>query len=207
MFDTINLARVSQGQRVLDLGCGPGYFLSPLVKQGALVTAVDYSEKMLGRAREALFTVPVSARANVEIVLDDAFHYLHTVPDGIFDIVIASLFVSYYPEPETIVSQIFRVLRPGGRLVMSNPVPRPHFAKVFWRSGWAVIRHLLSALQLLKYAARIERFGKIGVFHFFNQNQTRDLLLRVGFDARSVSIVLSFADTVLLSSAIKPSSQ
>ncbi len=208
VFDTVEQARVIRGQRVLDLGCGPGYFLAALVERGGRVTTVDYSEEMLARARQALSTAAGSpANPEIEFVLDEANHFLQNVPDCAFDTVIASLFLSYLPNPEAVLSQIFRVLRPKGRFVMSNPVPSPGFAKVFWQSGWTAIRHLFTALQLLKYAGRIERLGKVGVFHFFDYSETRDLLHHAGFDERSVTIALSFADTAFLSTAIKPSPQ
>ena len=201
--DTVAQADIRPGHHVLDLGCGPGYFLPVLVKSGARVTAVDYSEAMFGRAKKALSKTPASL-AKVEFVLADAPDYLQSAAGATFDVVIASLFLSYLPHPEALLGQIIRILKPGGRLVMSNPVPRPHFANVFWRSGWTAIRYLLTALQLLKYAGQIKQLEKVGVFHFFSRDETRDMLIGAGFAADSLTIELSFAETVFLCAAIKP---
>ena len=204
--DTLAQAHVSPGQQVLDLGCGPGYFLAPLVQCRARVTALDYSEVMLAHAKNALATATSScAESSVEFVLDDAEHFLRRARDSTFDLVIASLFLSYLPNPEALLAQIIRVLKPGGRLVMSNPVPRPHFAKVFWRSGWTAIRHLFAALQLLKYAGQIKRWEKAGVFRFFAANETQQMLVRAGFEPGSLVITSTLAGTVFLTTAIKPS--
>lgn len=205
---TVEQARIEPGHRILDLGCGPGYFLLPLVESGGHVTAVDYSEEMLTRAKQALaIAVRGSISSRIDFVLDDAKNFLQNTSDRVFDTVIASLFLSYLPNPEEVLAQIFRVLRPTGRLVMSNPVPKPRFDRVFWQSGWTAFRHLPSAVQLLKYAGEIQRFGEIGLFRFFDYEETRDLLLHAGFDEASITIVVAFADTVFLSTAMKPSPQ
>lgn len=134
--DTINRACVTQYQHVLDIGCGPGYFVPPVINCGGSVTAVDYSEEMLAKAKQTLSTTAFAqADYKVDFVLDEALHFLQTVPDSTFDTVIASLFLSYSTEYKALLSQIFRVLKPGGHFVMSNPVPAPRFTKVFWKSG------------------------------------------------------------------------
>jgi ubiquinone/menaquinone biosynthesis C-methylase UbiE len=203
--DTIEQARISQGHRVLDLGCGPGYFLPSLVQSGASIMAVDYSEEMLARAEKRVLTTnSFATTSQVEFTLDDAFHFLHSTSDSMFDRVIASLFLSYFPQPEALLMHIFRVLKPGGRIVMSNPIPNPHFSKVCLKSGWTAIQYLLTAIQLLKYAGRIKWLGKVGVFHFFTYSETQQLLLDVGFEVSSITITSSFADTVFLSTATKP---
>lgn len=203
--DTINRACVTQDQHVLDIGCGPGYFILPVIKRGGSVTAVDYSEEMLAKAKRTLSTT-ASAQPNskVKFVSDDAFLYLQKVSSASFDTVIASLFLSYSQEYEALLSQIFRVLKPGGRFVMSNPVPAPRFTKVFWKSGWSTLFHLFTAIKLLVYSNKIKCFEKKGIFHFFDYSETQNLLLRTGFKAESLDITLSFAETVFLSSAIKP---
>jgi ubiquinone/menaquinone biosynthesis C-methylase UbiE len=203
--DTVERANISPGQQVLDLGCGPGYFLPPLVKSGARVTAVDYSEAMLARAKRALPENRSSEpQSNVTFVFADAPEYLQSVADATFDIVIASLFLSYLPRPEALLGRIFQILKPGGRLVMSNPVPKPHFGRIFWKSGWTSIRHLFAAIQLLRYAGQIKRWEKAGVFHFFDYNETQEMLVRAGFEPRSLTITSTLAGTVFLTTAIKP---
>jgi ubiquinone/menaquinone biosynthesis C-methylase UbiE len=200
---TVALIAARNGERILDLGSGPAQFARLLSDQGAQVTAVDYSEEMMRAGRRA-----ANRRGNprfpIEFVHADVCQYLKTAASNSFDAVLASLLVSYLDNPAAVVGEIFRVLRPGGRLIMSNPVPNPDFSVIFWKSGWTALRYLFFALQLLRYAAKIKRFEGQGVFHFFSLQETMDLLANAGFPRRSIAVTRSLADTVYVSIATKP---
>ncbi|PPK65598.1 class I SAM-dependent methyltransferase [Actinokineospora auranticolor] len=103
------------GQRVLDLGCGPGTHVVPLARAGAVVTGVDLSAAMLARAREAC------SRAGVEVTLVRADMREPVAPGG-FDLVI-SMYTSfgYFTDPGdnlAVLRNAHAALAPGGRLLV-----------------------------------------------------------------------------------------
>lgn len=125
--------RLSPGDRVLDLGCGPGVHLDELraaVSDSGHVLGIDYSPKMIARARRR-----VSAWPNVEIRQADATT-LDLDPSS-FDAVLASFSISATRNVPATVSAIHRVLRPGGRLFAPDMrlVPCGAGAPVLWGLG------------------------------------------------------------------------
>ena len=101
-----DLAGVAEGDRALDVGCGPGALTAELVRRlgAASVTAVDPSESFVAACRER--------NPGVE-VLQAAAEAL-PFPDGTFDVAAAQLVVHFMPEPVTGLRELARVLRPGG---------------------------------------------------------------------------------------------
>jgi SAM-dependent methyltransferase len=102
----------SQGKAVLDYGCGHGYVLGHYARNGASVTGLDVTE----RAVEL-------ARARFELLgLDGRFERNDgtSVPfaSGSFDIVCSMGVLHHIPEPEPVVAELARVLKPGGLLVV-----------------------------------------------------------------------------------------
>lgn len=98
--------------RVLDVGCGPGFFSVLLAQAGFAVTAMDASLGMLEKARER-------ARAHaalIETVLGDA----QSLPfaDASFDCVCSRNLVWNLSEPETAYREWLRVLKPSGTLLI-----------------------------------------------------------------------------------------
>lgn len=101
--------QLSTGDRVLEIGCGPGYFSQELarwVPRGSLVL-FDLQEEMLSLAKERLRGVP-----NVEYARGDAMRL--PFPDKSFDAVLMVYVLGEVPEPERCISELARVLRPGG---------------------------------------------------------------------------------------------
>jgi len=197
--DTLRLGGIRGGERCLDLGCGPGHFALALSSRGCHVTAVDYSEGMLACARRHLRDHPRAHEApGINLLKRDALGFLKETPDGSFDIVLASLFLAYVAFPDHIAVEALRLLRPGGRFVMSNPVPEPNFTRVFSESGLAAWRHFLPAILLLTYSNRLKKLARKGEAHFFTETETRELLLRAGYDPPTVRVTDSFARTVYL---------
>ena len=105
------------GHEVLDLGCGTGRHTAWLVEAGARVTAVDFSDGMLEEARRR---VPPGGR--VRFVPHD-LHDPLPLPDASFDAVVSGLVLEHLRELGTFFREARRVLRPGGRAVVSAMHP------------------------------------------------------------------------------------
>jgi SAM-dependent methyltransferase len=101
-----DLAGVAAGQRVLDVGCGPGALSTELVRRLGPngVTAVDPSEPFVAAARERLPGVTVE-RASAERL---------PFPDDDFDAAIAQLVVHFMSDPVAGLAEMGRVTRQGG---------------------------------------------------------------------------------------------
>lgn len=106
------LAGVSAGQHVLDLGCGEGVFAAALLRAGARVTAVDVAEEPLRRAR--------AANPQLEARLIDG-EGAWELPDSAFDVVWAGEVIEHVADTAAWMSELRRVLRSGGRLLLSTP--------------------------------------------------------------------------------------
>lgn len=105
---------------MLDVGCGPGYLTAlaaRAVSPGGEAVGIDPSAPMINRARR----VRGSANCSFELGKAEAL----AAPDESFDVVVSSLALHHVPEPEraTAVREMFRVLRPGGRIVLADYHP------------------------------------------------------------------------------------
>ena len=105
-----------RGRDVLDLGCGTGRHTAWLAETGARVTAVDFSERMLERAR-----AKVSA-ADVRFIVHD-LHEPLPLDDASFDALVSGLVLEHLRDLERFFGEAHRVLRPGGRAVVSAMHP------------------------------------------------------------------------------------
>ncbi len=108
-----------QGRRILDAGCGSGPLAAELVARGADVVGFDGSPVMIDLARRRLGgTVPLTVHDLAEPL---------PYEDESFDVVVASLVLHYLEDWDGPLAELRRVLRPGGRLVVSVNHP---FAQV-----------------------------------------------------------------------------
>jgi SAM-dependent methyltransferase len=102
------------GRQVLDVGCGEGALAVELQRRGAVVTAVDPSASMLAAAQ---------ARAHAEacpIALAGAAGERLPFAAASFDVVIAKTVLCFVQDAQPMVSEMARVLRPGGRFVIGE---------------------------------------------------------------------------------------
>ncbi|MYM27064.1 methyltransferase domain-containing protein [Duganella sp. CY15W] len=104
------------GKRVIDLGCGYGWFCRSARAAGAAeVVGIDLSEKMLARARELTDDAGISYR------LGDLEQL--ALPAQAFDLVYSSLTLHYLPDLAPLLAAIHQALQPGGWLVFSTEHP------------------------------------------------------------------------------------
>ena len=101
---------------VLDLGCGTGRHTAWLAAAGARVTAVDFSDKMLERARRKV------TDTDVHVIVHD-LHEPLPLEDTSFDAVVSGLVLEHIRDPSAFFIEAHRVLRPGARAVVSTMHP------------------------------------------------------------------------------------
>lgn len=111
-------ARISQGMRVLDIGCGNGEVtraIADLVGSVGDVVGVDGSAAALARAEAATDS---SRYENISYVLFS----LSELPAelGLFDCIVGRRVLMYVPEPEIVLARLISLLRPGGRIALQE---------------------------------------------------------------------------------------
>ena len=165
-----------------DLGCGTGWFGTRLLKSGCRVVFLDPSGAMLGHAREA--AERESARGLETRFVQAGMEEMRDLESGLLDFATAQGDpLSFCEEPARALSELHRVMKPGGHVVLSVD------------SRVAGVRSLLSelspdpALELLRTGRTKwrgqrseERFG----MKMFDPDELRALVVRAGFEPLSL---------------------
>ena len=105
---------------MVDLGCGDGDFLALLQEQGIDAVGVDADDKTFATAQAA----------GLPVIHQNVFDYLATAPDASVDGIFCAHLVEHLPYPQVIelARQAYRILRPGGRIVLATPDARSLFS-------------------------------------------------------------------------------
>lgn len=137
--------------KLLDVGCGGGRFMNRMGRMGWEVEGIDFDEKA---------TAKITRRYGMKTYTGDLASC--RLPDASYDAITLSHAIEHLFDPEKILAECKRILKPGGRLVITTPNVEGAAAKLFgrfWR-GWEPPRHL----------------------HLFSVNPLRNILLKTGFD-------------------------
>jgi SAM-dependent methyltransferase len=128
-FDLVRFAAVAPGERVLDVACGTGVVALTAARMGAVAEGLDLTPALLERARQhaALAGLPVDFREGDA----EALPY----PDASFDVVLSQFGHMFAPRPEVTVSEMLRVLRPGGRLALTTWPTDDYVGRIFAVTG------------------------------------------------------------------------
>ena len=175
--DPITLASLQPGQTVLDLGSGVGldcFFAAKKVGETGRVIGVDMTPEMVARARSSAERMGIT---NVEFRQG----YLEDLPvdaDSV-DVVISNCVINLSPVKSKVFAEAFRVLKPGGKLAVSDIVtdgPLPEAVKQSL-SAWAGC--VAGAVEAQEYIGMMEAvgFADVSVNPVFFDKETVDSAL------------------------------
>jgi ABC-2 type transport system ATP-binding protein len=154
--------------KLIELGCGTGYFTKTLADKSESIISTDISEEMLSIAREKLkgFEFQVMDCQNLKF------------DEGTFDTVFMGL-VLLFTEPEKALKESRRILRPGGLLIIADP-------DISFLSFYGNLKFLIRALVNYR---KIPTTG-----HILNQKKILDMLDKTGFEVVSKEIICDDSD-------------
>lgn len=175
--DPITLASLEPGQTVLDLGSGAGldcFFAAKKVSETGHVIGVDMTPEMVERARSSALRLNIQ---NVEFRQG----YLENLPveSSTVDVIISNCVINLAPDKPKVFGEAFRVLKPGGKLAVSDIVtdgPLPDSIK-HSLSAWAGC--VAGAVEAKEYVAMMEAVGftDISITPVFFEKETIDSAL------------------------------
>jgi SAM-dependent methyltransferase len=131
IVDTLGL---QAGDRVLDLGCGPGLYASRLAERGLIVTGVDYSRRSIAYARDYAEAHDLAITYRYE-------NYLELKDENAYDAVLLIYgdFCPLSPDQRSrLLGNVRRALKPGGRFVL-DVTTRTLRAKYGVKHGWYAV--------------------------------------------------------------------
>ena len=150
-------ADIRTGETVLDLGSGTGldcFLAARLVGPEGRVIGVDFTQEMVDRARENADELGIG---NVTFVRGD----MEVLPqeDASVDVVVSNCVINLAPDKDAVFREVFRVLQPGGRFVVSDIV-RTRPATEFEAQDVSLIAGCVSgAIMPEEYAGRLRAAG------------------------------------------------
>jgi 2-polyprenyl-3-methyl-5-hydroxy-6-metoxy-1,4-benzoquinol methylase len=105
------------GRKLLDAGCGTGWFSARACQRGAVVTSLDVGDRLLAQ---------VAKKCQSERVVGDVLAL--PFPDAHFDVVVCTEVIEHTVDAARAIAELIRVLRKGGTLVVTVPNRVWHFA-------------------------------------------------------------------------------
>jgi len=153
----VALASLNEGEIVLDMGAGAGFdcFLaSARVGSSGKIIGVDITSEMVDKAR-------ANARKGGYSNIDFRQGDLENMPvaDNYVDVVISNCVINLVPNKKMVFKEAFRVLKPGGRLAVSDVVLQKELPEFVKRSTEAYIGCLAGAIMKEEYLEIIRKVG------------------------------------------------
>lgn len=203
MTEQVEMLGLECGSRVADLGAGVGDFSVTLGRMSTKpaqvrIDCVDIVPEALKRCRARVVAKSGSKLPTVQLVvanLDVLKGHVIPVRSAIYDAALMSLVISYMRRPSEVLAEVFRLLKPGGRVVLSSlrrdaDISKLHqdglleledgrAAEVLGADG---AMHLAEfARDFLNDAARILDLEETGRFRFWDPEELRALVRSAGF--------------------------
>ena len=157
----VALASLKEGETVLDLGSGAGFdcFLAAgKVGEPGRIIGVDMTPEMIEKARE---NARKGSYSNVEFRLGEIENL--PVADNSVDVVISNCVINLAPDKQRVFAEAYRVLKPGGRLMISDVVLLKELPDLIKNSVEGYIGCLSGAIMKDEYMDAVEAAGFQGV--------------------------------------------
>ena len=174
---------IQDGETVLDLGSGGGvdvFRASKLVGEKGKVIGLDATPEMIFRARE---TAKKYDYRNVEFRLGEIEHM--PIESNTVDLVISNCVLNLVPDKELGFKEIFRVLKRGGRISVSDMVATQEARKVINPDEWAEC--IAGAVTVNEYRSILERTGFVNVEGSDESHPINQEMISKGLDVKSMA--------------------
>lgn len=205
-----DLLDVRSGESLLDVGCGTANLLLK-VKRGRIV-GLDGASFMLSLAKLKTFLLGLWRRSAQKVWFLRA-DGIQSLPffENTFDHVACLSTIHSFPDPESSVSEMIRVLKPGGRLLLTVPLPitTGSIVKDHLQNA-SLPRLILSfiALPILLFVLIInllqEKWHRDGIYKFLTTEEVIDIVNRLGLEVIMVEKCFSGTYTLLLARKVEP---
>jgi ubiquinone/menaquinone biosynthesis C-methylase UbiE len=187
--------------KVLDAGCGTGNFTLALAKKGYEVVGIDASPLMLKRV---VFKQKKNGMSNITVFKSDLEQVLD-FPDNYFDTLICIHALYSLKNPDKVVKEYYRILRPNGYFIMCEPQYQIKLKSILKdakiRGGWKEIMNVLfhfSVLGVFNYV--LGKKQSKGMYHYWSENEARNTLVKNGFNVESVKPAYAANADILINS-------
>lgn len=151
------LTQINKGETVLDLGCGAGadcFVATKKVGTYGKVIGVDMTQEMIEKARE---NARKSGMDNVEFRLGEIENL--PIADNSIDLVISNCVINLSPEKSKVFEEIYRVLKPGGRISISDIALTEELPASIKENEQAYVGCIAGALLILDYKEIVQKQG------------------------------------------------
>jgi len=175
--------QVRDGENVLDLGSGGGidvFRASKLVGDRGRVIGLDATPEMIFRARE---TAKKSDYRNVEFRLGEIEHM--PIESNSVDLVISNCVLNLVPDKKLAFNEIYRVLKPDGRICVSDMVATQEARKVINPEEWAAC--IAGAVTFNEYRSILEKAGFVNIEGSDESHPINQEVTMKGLDVKSVT--------------------
>ena len=199
---------IKPGEKILEAGCGTGNLAIKIKERGGDVIGLD-------NCKEAL-EIYKKKDPSAKVVLADLREKL-PFPDNYFDKIACNNTLYVIPKEKQldVLEELYRILRPGGKLVIVNPIKKGKPLKIylkgikqstekkgFLKTFKDIISMFTPAIRMFYYNFLIKRADKKGGYHFFDFNEQKKLLEKINF--KNVSATrLVYAGQAILNVASK----
>jgi SAM-dependent methyltransferase len=183
------LAQLHEGETVLDLGSGGGIDVllsARRVGPTGKAYGLDMTDEMLALARENQSKAGVE---NVEFLKGEIEHI--PLPDNSVDVIISNCVINLSADKDRVLREAFRVLKPGGRLAVSDVVTRGEVPEAVRQNMLLWVGCIAGALQDSEYAAKLAKAGFDGIgiepTRVYNIDDARSFLSGQGLDVDAMA--------------------
>ena len=183
------LAELEAGETVLDLGSGGGIDVLLSAKRvgpTGKAYGLDMTDEMLALARE---NQGKAGMENVEFLKGEIEQI--PLPDASVDVIISNCVINLSADKDRVLAEAFRVLRPGGRLAVSDVVVRGEVPPAIRRSVELWIGCVAGALEEQEYRDKLAKVGFAGIdvepTRIYRMEDAREFLAGTGIDAAAIA--------------------